>query len=439
MLKQQLRAISSLLTSITLIGICVGMTSTLLSLRATIENFGTLTTGVIMSAYFIGFLFGTTRAPKDIRRVGYIRAFGGLAALAAATILIQAIWVDPTVWFVMRFLTGFATSAIFVIVESWLNTMADNKNRGTLLSVYLVLIYGGLVAGQLILGVADPAGFLAFAIVALLINLALIPILISVTVEPTTHEAKKVPIRSLFKLVPLGIVNAFIMQACYAMFYGIGPMYATYIGLSVAQVSLFMASFILGGMLAQAPIGLLSDRFDRRMIMAVCAGLGAIMAFVLAQLGASEAWLIYLGVGLFGACVLPLYSLGMAHTNDYLEKDQMVGATGAIIKVGGVGSIIGAPAVAALMQFGAVDYFFLLIMVLSAIVCFYSLYRVTRRAKADEQLTSSYAMLGPSQTSDELLTTLVDEHEYQVELAEREAEETSEDMEEDDKKERSVS
>lgn len=157
MLKQQLRGISSLLTSITLIGICVGMTSTLLSLRATIEEFGTLVTGVIMSAYFIGFLFGTTRAPKDIRRVGYIRAFGGLAALAAFTILIQAIWVDPIVWFVMRFLTGFAISAIFVIVESWLNTMADNKNRGTLLSVYLVLIYGGLVAGQLVLGVTDPA------------------------------------------------------------------------------------------------------------------------------------------------------------------------------------------------------------------------------------------------------------------------------------------
>lgn len=146
------------------------------------------------------------------------------------------------------------------------------------------------------------AGFLAFAIVALLINLALIPILISVTVEPTTHEAKKVPIRSLLKVVPLGMVSAFIMQACYAMFYGIGPMYATYIGLSVGQVSLFMAAFILGGMLAQAPIGLLSDRIDRRFIMAACAGTAAIMAFVLSQLGSETVWLIYLCVGLFGAC-----------------------------------------------------------------------------------------------------------------------------------------
>lgn len=411
MLKQQLRAISSLLTSITLIGICTGMTSTLLSLRATIENFGTLTTGIIMSAYFIGFLFGTTRAPKDIRRVGYIRAFGGLAALAAASILIQAIWVDPVVWFVMRFLTGFAISAIFVIVESWLNTMADNKNRGTLLSVYLVLIYGGLVAGQLILGITDPASFIAFALVALLINLSLIPILISVTVEPTTHEPRKVAIRSLLKVVPLGMVNAFIMQACYAMFYGIGPMYATYIGLSVAQVSLFMAAFILGGMLAQAPIGLLSDRIDRRIVMACCAGTAAIMAFVLSQLDSSVAWMIYLCVGLFGACALPLYSLGMAHTNDFLEKDQMVGATGAIIKVGGIGSIIGAPSVAALMQFGAVNYFFLLIMVLTSIVCGYSLYRVTKRAKADDQSHSAYAMLAPTQTSDELLTTLASEQE----------------------------
>src|SRR5690606_997724 len=132
-------------------------------------------------------------------------------------------------------------------------------------------------AGQLILGITDPASFVAFALVALLINFSLIPILISVTVEPTTHEPRKVPIRSLLKVVPLGMVNAFIMQACYAMFYGIGPMYATYLGLSVAQVSLFMAAFILGGMLAQAPIGLLSDRLDRRIVMAFCAGTAAIM------------------------------------------------------------------------------------------------------------------------------------------------------------------
>lgn len=422
MLRQQLRAISSLLSSITLIGICVGMTSTLLSLRATIENFGTLTTGIIMSAYFIGYLFGTTRAPKDIRRVGYVRAFGGLAALAAASILIQAIWIDPTVWFIMRFLTGFAISAIFVIVESWLNTMADNKNRGTLLSVYLVLIYGGLVVGQLILGVADPSGFVAFAIVALLINLALIPILISVSVEPTTHESREVPIWGLFKLVPLGIVNAFIMQACYAMFYGIGPMYAIYIGLSVGQVSLFMASFILGGMLSQAPIGLLSDRFDRRIIMAACAGTAAVMALILSQLGSELIWLIYLCIGLFGACALPLYSLGMAHTNDFLEKDQMVGATGAIIKVGGIGSIIGAPAVAALMEFGGVNFFFLLIVLMTGTVCIYSLYRVTKRARPVDQPHSSYAMLSPGQTSDELLTALAEEdHEAQEERERQQA------------------
>lgn len=409
MLKKQLRGISSLLSSISLIGVCVGMTSTLLSLRATIEDFGTLVTGFIMSAYFIGYLFGSTRAPKDIRRVGYIRSFGGLAALAAFSVLVQAIWVDPVVWFVMRFLTGFAISGVFVIAESWLNTMADNRSRGTLLSIYLVIIYAGLIAGQLILGVADPAGFIGFAIVALLINLSLIPILVSVTVEPTTHENKKVPIRMLLKTVPLGVVNAFVMQACYAMFYGIGPMYASYIGLSIVQVTFFMSAFIVGGLISQTPFGLLSDRIDRRLVITICAGGGAISAFVLAQLGAGNALLIYLAVGILGAFILPLYSLGMAHTNDYLERDQMVGATGAIIKIGGAGSIIGAPAVAALMQFGAINFFFLLLGSLTAFVGLYSLYRVTRRAKAEDQLHSSFAVLAPSQTSDELLTSMAEE------------------------------
>ena len=409
MLKKQLRGISSLLSSISLIGVCVGMTSTLLSLRATIEDFGTLVTGFIMSAYFIGYLFGSTRAPKDIRRVGYIRSFGGLAALAAASVLVQAIWIDPVVWFVMRFITGFAISGIFVIVESWLNTMADNKSRGTLLSIYLVIIYSGLIAGQLILGVADPGGFIAFAIVVLLINLALIPILVSVTVEPTTHENRKVPVKMLLNTVPLGVINAFVMQACYAMFYGIGPMYASYIGLSVLQITFFMSAFIVGGLLSQTPFGLLSDRIDRRIVIAICAAGGTAAAIVLAQLGAGNALLIYLGVAVLGAFILPLYSLGMAHTNDYLEKDQMVGATGAIIKIGGAGSIIGAPAVAALMQFGAINYFFLLLGGLTAFVGCYALYRITRRAKAEEQLHSNFAILAPSQTSDELLTSMAEE------------------------------
>ncbi|RUO25897.1 MFS transporter [Aliidiomarina minuta] len=409
MLKQQLKAVSSLLSTMTLIGLCVGMTSTLLSLRATIEGFSTMTTGIIMSAYFIGFLFGTTRAPKDIRRVGYIRAFGGLAALASIAVLIQSIWVEPTVWFVARFLSGFAISAMFVIAESWLNTMADNRNRGTMLSVYLVLIYGGLIAGQLILGIADPATFVPFVIIAMLINLSLIPILIAISVEPTTHSPRKVPIRFLLKQAPLGIAAAFIIQACYAMFYGIGPMYAIYIGLSVPQVTIFMAAFIFGGLVLQAPVGLLSDRIDRRMVLAGVAAVGSIAALVLSQLDGTTPLLIFFFMAILGGCLLPVYSLAMAHTNDYLETDQMIGATGSIIKVGGIGAIIGAPSVAALMQFGAVEAFFFLIAGLTLTISLYAMYRTTQRAKAKEQSHSVLTNLAPAQLSEELLSSLVED------------------------------
>ncbi|WP_113906129.1 MFS transporter [Aliidiomarina celeris] len=409
MLRQQIRSVSSLLSTMTLIGLCVGMTSTLLSLRATIEGFSTLTTGIIMSAYFLGFLFGTTRAPKDIRRVGYIRAFGGLAALATIAVLMQSIWINPVVWFLMRFLSGFALSAMFVIAEGWLNTMADNKNRGAMLSVYMVLIYGGLITGQLVLSVADPGTFVPFAIIALLINLSLVPILASVTVEPTTHEPKKVSLKFLIEQAPLGIATAFIIQACYAMFYGVGPVYAIHLGLTVSQVTFFMASFILGGLLAQTPIGLLSDRFDRRAVLAGCAASGAIIALILANLSGAYPWLVFVAMGGLGASLLPLYSLSMAHTNDFLEHDQMIAATGAIIKVGGVGAVIGAPSVAAMMQFGAINYFFLLMSALSAIVACYALYRMTQRKRPDAQGHSPFAALAPAQTSEEILYSMVDE------------------------------
>ncbi|RUO35201.1 MFS transporter [Aliidiomarina sanyensis] len=409
MLRQQVRAVSSLLSTMTLIGLCVGMTSTLLSLRGTIEGFSTFTIGLIMSAYFIGFLFGTTRAPKDIRRVGYIRAFGGLAALASVAVLVQSIWIDPVVWFVMRFISGFALSAMFVIAESWLNTMADNRNRGALLSVYLVLIYGGLIVGQLILGLADPTGFVPFAIIALLINLSLIPILASVTVEPTTHSPKKVPLRLLIEQAPLGLFAAFLAQGCYAMFYGVGPVYATTIGLTVGQVTIFMAAFIFGGLLAQTPVGFLSDRYDRRLVLAGVTFTGAIVAIGLSQLATDNPLWLYIGMGLLGGCLLPIYSLAMAHTNDYLEKDQMIGATGAIIKVGGVGAIVGAPLGAALMQFAALNMFFILMAVFALMIAAYSVYRVTQRAKAPDQVHSPLTNLAPAQVSEELLASLVEE------------------------------
>ena len=408
MLRQQLRAVSSLLTTMTLIGLCVGMTSTLLSLRATIEGFSTMTTGVIMSAYFIGFLFGTTRAPKDIRRVGFIRAFGGLAALASAAVLLQSMWVDPIVWFVTRFISGFAISAMFVIAESWLNTMADNKNRGAMLSVYLVLIYAGLIVGQLILGIADPATFVPFVIIALLINLSLIPILASISAEPSSASPKKVPISFLLKQAPLGIAAAFTIQACYAMFYGIGPVYAIYIGLSVAQVTIFMAAFIFGGLLFQTPVGLLSDKIDRRLVLAAVAGLGSVTALILSQLDGSTPYLIFFFMAILGGCLLPVYSLAMAHTNDYLETDQMLGATGSIIKVGGIGAIIGAPSVAALMQFGAVEFFFVLMAALTTFICGYSIYRTTRRAKAVDQSHSVLTSLAPAMPSGEMLASMVE-------------------------------
>lgn len=409
MLRQQIKAVSSLLTTMALIGLCVGMTSTLLSIRGSLEGFSTLAIGIIMSAYYLGYLFGSTRAAKDIRRVGYIRAFGSLGALATISILIQALWIEPWVWFSMRFITGFALSAMYVIAESWLNTMADNKSRGALLSVYMVLLYSGLILGQFVLVFADPSSFVPFILIALLLNLSLIPILASVTVEPTLSEVNKVSIRFLLKQAPLGIAATFINQACAAMFYGVGPVYAHYLGFSVPQITLFMAVFIAGGMVAQPPLGLLSDKYDRRLILAACAGSAALIALILSQLSGQYPWLIYIFMTFLGASILPIYSLAMAHTNDFLNKDQMLGATGTIIKTAGIGSIIGAPTVAAMMQFGAIHYFFLLFSALTILIALYALYRIHIRKAPAEQPATPFAHIAPVQATDHVVQSLIEE------------------------------
>ena len=107
-----------------------GLQGTLLGLRATLEGFSTLATGVMMSGYFIGIFIGSMLAPRLVSRVGHIRVFGALASAASIAILVHSILIHPATWFVMRLVTGISYAGLFVVSESWLNDRASNETRG---------------------------------------------------------------------------------------------------------------------------------------------------------------------------------------------------------------------------------------------------------------------------------------------------------------------
>jgi len=316
----------------------VGLQSTLLGLRATLEGFPTVVTGIIMSAYYAGFVGGSLLTPIMVNRVGHIRVFAALASLASVSVLVHGVLMIPWVWMLMRLLSGFCMAGLYIVAESWLNGRATNESRGQLLSVYMVISLGGIGVGQFLLNLADPAGVLLFLLASALVSLAVVPLSLTRSDAPAHDEPQSLGLKALWRVSPLGVVGVMAEGVAAAAFYGMGAVYAKGQGMDSFQVSLFMAAVTFGGMILQWPVGHASDRFDRRMIIAATSIIGAMAAFVAVfTTGAIQ----LAAVAVIDGTMLPLCSLSVAHTNDFLKPSQMVAASGSMILLSGAMAIAG--------------------------------------------------------------------------------------------------
>lgn len=340
-----------LATSILLIG--NGLLGTLIPLRAGMEHFATATIGGIGSVYFAGFLAGCVLGPHIVRRAGHIRSFAALAGLASVLPLLHVLVIDPFAWGGLRALHGFCFAGLYMVIESWLNERATNETRGRLFSVYLIVNFSSITLGQLVLNTADPAGFTLFAIVSILTSLALVPISLTTSVQPAPIASTEIYIAKLYKLSPVGLMGSFVVGLTNAPFWTLGPLFAKDSGLDIFGVSIFMTAAIIGGALAQWPIGRLSDRTDRRrIIFGLCIGsVAAEFALIAARATGTEFFLLLAGF-FFGVFSLTIYSVCVAHTNDHASRESFVSVSGGLLLVYAVGAIIG-PSAASL---GASSY-----------------------------------------------------------------------------------
>ncbi len=377
-----------------------GLQSSLLGLRATTEGFPTAVTGFVMTGYYAGFLVGSVIVPKLVERVGHIRFFAALASLASMAVLSHVVFIDPVGWTGMRLVTGFCYAGLYVVAESWLNDRATNQTRGKLLGIYTVVMLGGLACGQFLLNVANPESFELFILVSLLVSFALIPILLTANPAPKFRAPESVGLRQLYAMSPLGVIGAFATGMVHGGVFGMGAVFAKSLGLSVAEISLFMAAAIFGGVVFQGPIGYLSDIFDRRRVMTVVTLVAAASAFAAAGVSNPVAvgappWALYGLFGLFGGMALPMYSLCRAHTNDFLESSQMVAASSSLILVTGIGAIFGPVTVSALMSaLGPPGYFWGL-GAFSGSVGLFAFYRMTRRAARPVEDQGAFVAMPP--------------------------------------------
>ena len=372
-------SIWALLLGIGILMLGDGLQATLLAVRADQEGFSTTTTGLIMSAFFVGFLSGSMLTPKIMMQVGHIRVFAALAAMASAAILVHAVFLDVWVWIGLRLVSGFCFAGLYVVAESWLNERATNQTRGKLLSLYMVITYVGVGLGQLLLNLSDPQGYPLFVLTSILISIAVVPLLLSGGAAPKFSESVPIGIKALFKLSPLGMVTMFVEGFVTATFFALGPVYAQRLGLDVKSISWFMAAAVFGTVVLQWPIGAISDRFDRRIVLTVLLVLAAIASFAMVTVDSDNLVVLLISVAVFAGLALPLYSLCIAYTNDRLETNQMIAASGTLVLVNGLGSIAGPLLVAVVMDLTGNQGLWLAIGFGYALTALFALYRISRR------------------------------------------------------------
>jgi len=377
-----IKATWALLLGVLLLMAGNGLQASLLGLRGSLEGFSATVMGALMSGYYIGFLASSLLTPGGVRRVGHIRVFAALAALAAGAVIFASLFIHPMAWFAARIVTGFSYAGLYVVAESWINDRSANETRGRMFSIYMLTQYAGLTAGQGMLNLAEPTGFQLFSVVALLISLATVPILLTAGQAPAVATPRHVGLIQLYRISPLGTLGTLGVGFAQSAFFSMGAVYGHALGLSTEQLSLFLIAPILGGAALQWPVGRFSDRFDRRRLLTAAAF--ASMAFAFAALLAAGWSLpaLLAAVFLFAGTAMPMYSLCVAHTNDYLKPDQMVAASSTLVLLYGLGAIGGPTAAGALMGWLGPLAYWLYPLVVYCLIGLFALYRMTRRPKA---------------------------------------------------------
>ena len=375
--KEALAVNSALLLGMAILMLGAGLQATLLGVRATLEGFSTFVTGAVLTGYYVGYIAGSLAAPTLVQRVGHIRVFAALTATAAASILVQSVFVGPWEWALLRGISGVCFAGIYVVAESWLNDRADRRSRGTLLASYMIVIYAALGAGQFFLNLADPRGHELFLLIGVLISVAVVPMALTAQRAPEFALPRRVTFRELLEISPLGTVGAFFSGFATATFFAVGPVYAVRTGLDTGDVATFMALGVLPAIVLQLPLGRLSDRLDRRSVL-IGMAVSAAVAAALALQARSGAPLFFGAVALYGGLSLTMYALCVSHINDHLQPEQMVAASATVLLLNGVGSALGPFLVSAAMELTDPRAFFVGAIVMHAAFALYAGWRKRR-------------------------------------------------------------
>ena len=378
-----------------------GFQGSLLGVRAVQEEFSLIATGFLMSGYFIGYFIGAATIPNVISRVGHVRVFAAFASLASLIILVHSILIHPFIWFLLRLLTGVSMVCMYTVAESWLNDRSSNKNRGSVLSIYMVILYGSIGIGMFLLNFSTPKNFQPFILVSVITSAALIPILLTKKKPPTFKKINVMTFNELYKVSPFGIVSSFFYGTIQSALFTLLAVYATSMNFTILEISIVTFLLAISGALAQFPIGKISDIYDRRKVIVFStfgAAVFSILAIIVSRqmylpdgLATSKTW-FYIFFILFSFCSLPMFSLILAHTNDYITKDKFVAAGAGLQFTFGLGAISGPFLCSIFMDLVGSNGFFVFLFFFHSLIGAFGIYRMKIRETVENPDSQFVAM-----------------------------------------------
>jgi MFS family permease len=365
-----------LFAGLTFLLVSAGIFSTLIGIRAELEQLPTLVSGGITTAYYAGFLLGSWYALRALKQVGHIRVYAALASLLSASTLVAGVFDSPIIWIIMRSSTGFCFAGLYVVAESWLNGLAKNHFRGRLLAVYNVVTIGAYGAGQLMVFNFDARSLSGYIFAAILASLAVVPVAVSEqAATPDTENHEHISLRELAKIVPTGFGTILFVGLAHGGLLGMAVIHATREGLSVGRVGVLIAVLQIGGMVMTWPISSASDDIDRRIIGLLSSGAVIILAVLMLYQPVESIWTIVLLFAI-GGFSFPLYAIAGAYTNDWVSPEQMGAAASQLVTLYGFGAMIGPLVAAPFLDIIGTQGFAWSIISLHALILLFLIYRI---------------------------------------------------------------
>ena len=384
--------IGTLILATSVVQLAGGFFGTFVSMRVAAENFDAA--GLVLGSYFAGATVGALRSDRIIERIGYIRAYAAFAGLVAAATSLMPLWVGPLSWIVFRVLIGFGSAGIFVATESWLNAKALPSERGRIFSIYMIAMFLTLAIGQLLIGRVDLTSSRPFNAITALFAVALI--LVSATrAEPPKVSTVTSRLRygELAKAAPVAAVGCAINGLVTGAFYALVPAWMQDRSVEQSTIALVMLMVVLGGFVFQVPVGRLSDRLDRRLVLsAICVGFAG-TAFVIVALPRTLVAMLP-AAALLGGFMSAFYPVSVAHAHDRMPADRVVAVSARLILLSGVGAVLGPVIGASLMAHFEIDGVFYF-MAAAALVLAVAAALDSAMTPSGRRLKSTFEILAP--------------------------------------------